>query len=66
MEKEDMANATFKMYGADYGLTFSISCSAQEDSYPNQANLRDAINNFLMALSSWDHVEVSVKTEKTE
>ena len=57
-----MKPATFKLFCEDYGLSVSVTCSANEDCYPNQADLREAVSKLMMALSSWDFVEFSVKS----
>jgi hypothetical protein len=41
----------------------SVNCKMQDDGgYPNQADLRRALDNLLTALSNWDIVDVEIKT----
>ena len=55
--------ARFSVDSSDYGLMVNVKCKMQDDGgYPNQADLRRALDNLLTALSNWDIVDVEIKT----
>ena len=55
--------AKFEVESSDYGLLVSVKCKMTDDGgYPNQADLRQSLDRVLMALSSWDVVDVEIKS----
>ena len=52
----------FEMTIRDYDLEATIVCEMlNDDCYPNQCDLREAIDKLMMALSSWHTVSVCVR-----
>ena len=52
----------FEMTIRDYDLEATIVCEmSNDDCYPNQGHLRDAIDKLMSALQSWHKVEVVIK-----
>jgi hypothetical protein len=54
----------FELTISDYGIEAHIVCEMNnDDCYPNQGDLRIAVDKLMQALHSWHKVEVTVKKE---
>jgi len=52
----------FEFYSRDIDIAVSVKCSTDPlGGYPNQGDLRKAIDSLLSAVVSWDDVEITIK-----
>jgi hypothetical protein len=50
----------FQMTSTEYGLIVNVRLDAED--YPNQADLRDALNRLLNCLADWEGVDIEIKS----
>lgn len=57
-----MSESEFCMAAKDYGMSIEVNCTNDSGCYPNQTDLRTALDRLIFTLGHWEHVDVVIKT----